>query len=136
LLFGAPGAQGNNGRVYVLYGTATPWSGNIDVNTYPSLTIFEGNSGVGVGVDVGVGDFNNDGAADMLTGLNNIPNAYLYLGTPPSPTSSVTSSPSISRSGTPIASSSSSPIPSSSPSRSALPRFDDHRFIIPVLSGN
>jgi len=126
LLFGAPGAQGGKGRIYVLYGTSTPWSGNIDVNTYPSLTIFEGNSTLGVGVDVGVGDFNNDGAADVLSGLNSNANVYIYLGALPSPTSSATGTPSISMSGTPAVSASSLSAPPS-PSRTALPRFD-HRF--------
>jgi len=122
LLFGAPKAQGGKGRIYLLYGSTTPWSGLIDVTTYPSLTIFEGETILtGLGYDIGLGDFNRDGYIDVLAGLD-IPEAHLFFGIHPSPTSSVSLTPSISISRTPRASSSSTPSPSPPPSFSRTPR--------------
>jgi len=130
LLFGAPGAQGGKGRIYLLYGTSTPWSGDIDVNTYPTLTIFEGDtSSTKLGFDIGVGDVNQDGAIDIIAGPATS-NAYLYLGTPPSPTNSasVTPSPAASKSRSPAVTTTPShsvEIPSSPPpsSQAVYPRF-------------
>jgi hypothetical protein len=79
---GAPASNGNQGRVYVFYGSS---SGIASASAGSAYTILTGESG-SFGISVNLGHVNGDGCADLAAGANgygsNEGRAYLFHGTP------------------------------------------------------
>jgi len=80
MLIGAPNYNGSLGRVYLVYGSASPSSLNLNTTLF-----FTGEIGDYAGTSVaGAGDFNGDGYADMLIGATGATTfkgtAYLVYG--------------------------------------------------------
>jgi len=69
VLIGAPGRNNGDGTVYLVYGNASPWAGQISPDAHTSLVNGTATEGNQFGSSVaGIGDFNGDGKMDFAVG--------------------------------------------------------------------
>jgi VCBS repeat-containing protein len=80
LIIGAPDANGGAGAVYVVYGTKSGFTSNIDLSSLNGTNGFElsGAPGDHVGLSVAVGDVNGDAFPDLVIGGSGV--SYVVYG--------------------------------------------------------